>query len=449
MTKPSLLIVDDEKHTRSALSLSLKKHYLVSTARDALEALELMQQDEYDLVLTDLRMGETSGLQVIENAKELANQPACIVMTAYGDIETAVNAMKAGAVDFITKPLNLENLQILLERALESRNLRAENKALHKRLDATYNFQNLIGHSRSFKELLQQLHQVASAKATVLLQGPTGTGKELAAQAIHQNSPRARKPFIAVHCASLPANLLESELFGYEKGAFTGATERRKGRFEAAHQGTLFLDEIGEIDATTQVKLLRFLENRTFERLGSIEPITVDVRLIVATHRDLKEMVKQGTFREDLFYRLSTVPIDIPSLKDRAEDIPLLLNHYLKHFAEENGITTPTLSPEAKIEFLRYDWPGNIRELRNICENLVVLHPGQTILATDLPFATNPLRSVDAEEQISPKDAEIKAIEEALRSTKGNKTQAAALLNMSRRTLHRKLLSLNRYNEES
>lgn len=432
MTKPSLLIVDDEKNTRSALSLALKKHYTVSTARDAVEALELMQQDEYDLILTDLRMGGTSGLQVIENAKEHSSHPACIVMTAYGDIETAVNAMKAGAVDFITKPLNLENLQILLERALESRQLRAENKALHKRLDAAYNFQNLIGHSGAFKQLLQQLNQVASSKATILLQGSTGTGKEVAAQAIHQNSPRARQPFIAVHCASLPANLLESELFGYEKGAFTGATERRKGRFEAAHHGTLFLDEIGEIDATTQVKLLRFLETRTFERLGSNDPITVDVRLIVATHRDLKEMVKEGTFREDLFYRLSTVPIYIPSLKERSEDIPLLLNHYLKHFSEENNIPLPTLSPEAKVEFLRYNWPGNIRELRNICENLVVLHPGQTILATDLPF-------VQSTQSSTEEATEATAIEEALRVTKGNKTQAAALLNMSRRTLHRKL----------
>jgi two-component system response regulator AtoC len=441
MQKPHLLIVDDEKHTRMGLEAMLEPAYQVFLARNGKEGIQLMEEHPFDLILTDLRMAEASGIDVVKAALQLPEPPACIVMTAYGDIETAVAAMRAGAVDFITKPLHFDNLEIALKRALENRSLKQENEALHRRLDDAYHFQGLVGQSAAFKRLLDQLKQVAPSKATILLQGPTGTGKELAAQLIHQNSPRSRQPLITVHCAALPQNLLESELFGYEKGAFTGATERRKGRFEAADKGTLFLDEIGEIDAPTQVKLLRFLESRSFERLGSVQPITVDVRLIVATHRDLKALVRQGSFREDLYYRLSTVPILIPSLRERAEDIPLLVDHYLKHFAAENQLPVPQLLTEAKVQLFKYPWPGNIRELKNVCENLVVLHAGKKVRSEDLPLVDSAAGGgadvlATAGQAIEEEKARILS---AIKAADGNKSKAAELLNMSRRTLYRKL----------
>jgi len=449
----SILIVDDEKNTREGLAAALEGEYEVFQAADADEAFRLLEVEQFAVVLTDLRMAGKSGLRVIEKALQMPYKPVCLMMTAYGNVETAVEAMKRGAYDFLTKPVNLEKLEILIRRALQERRLEKENTTLHERLDQQYSFQGIIGHSKALQQVLEQVKQVAVSRATVLLLGETGTGKELTAQMIHQNSPRARGPFVPVHCAAIPASLLESELFGHEKGAFTGATERRIGRFEAADGGTLFLDEMGDIDPSTQVKLLRFLETRSFERLGSTKPIQVDVRLVCATHRDLTDMVAKGTFREDLYYRLHVVPIRLPPLRERAEDVPLLLDHYLRQFATENAVTAPRLSPGALAALQKYAWPGNIRELRNFCENAVVLKRGGEITEYDLdPRFTSAAILVGPggkaaggnggmvpRNTLSKEENEKRLLRQALVEARGNRTRAAKLMGISRRGLHRKI----------
>jgi DNA-binding NtrC family response regulator len=455
----SILIVDDEKNAREGLAAALEPEYEVYQARDAEEAFRLLDSESFAVVLTDLRMAGKSGLKVIDHALQLPGKPVCIMMTAYGNVETAVEAMRHGAYDFLTKPVNLEKLEILIRRALSERNLAKENTALHQRLDQQYGLQGIVGHSKALQDVLNQVKQVAASKATVLLLGETGTGKELVAQMIHQNSPRARGPFIPMHASAIPASLLESELFGHEKGAFTGATERRIGRFEAADGGTLFLDEVGELDASTQVKLLRFLETRTFERVGSIKPIQVDVRLVCATHRDLSDLVAKGKFREDLYYRLHVVPIKLPPLRDRVDDVPLLLDHYLRIFATENNVTAPKLNSGALAALQNYPWPGNVRELRNFCENAVVLKRGGEITEYDLDpkflgapalaapaagtlpdgRAPNPAASSFARNPLSREENEKRLLRQALVEVRGNRTKAAQLMGVSRRTLHRKL----------
>ena len=441
---PTVLIVDDERHTREGLQQMLEDQYDVYLAENADQAFTLMGSETFDLVLTDLRMPGKSGLKVIDKALVLKNRPPVIMMTAYGNVPSAVEAMKRGAYDFLTKPVNLEKLEILMKRALESKSLQTEVESLHKRLDVKYSFEGIIGNSNELKEVIERVKLVAPSRASVLVEGETGTGKERIAQAIHQNSNRGQGPFVAVHCAALPANLLESELFGHEKGAFTGATERRIGRFELADGGTLFLDEIGEISLSTQVKLLRFLEQRTFERIGSSKSIKVDTRLVAATNRDLQQMVNEGTFREDLYFRLNVVQITMPPLRERTEDLPILLNHFLGEFAEENHIDAPTFEPGAMQCLRRYSWPGNIRELRNFAENVVVLHRGNVIRDYDLESKfRGETRSIDGEEKVvSPLDKEEnekRLLREALADAKGNRTSAAKLLGISRRTLHRKL----------
>jgi len=442
--QPTVLIVDDERHTREGLQQVLEDQYDIYLAENADQAFTLMESETFDLILTDLRMPGKSGLKVIDKALSLKNRPPVIMMTAYGNVPSAVEAMKRGAYDFLTKPVNLEKLEILAKRALDSKTLQVEVEQLHERLDVKYSFEGIIGNSAELKNVIERVKLVAPSKASVLIEGETGTGKERIAQAIHQNSNRAHGPFVAVHCAALPANLLESELFGHEKGAFTGATERRIGRFELAHEGSLFLDEIGEISLSTQVKLLRFLEQRTFERIGSSKSITVDTRLIAATNRDLEKMVREGTFREDLYFRLNVVQITMPPLRDRSEDLPVLLNHFLKEFAKENGIEPPTFEPGAMQCLRRYSWPGNIRELRNFAENVVVLHRGGVIHDYDLePKFRGETRSIDGERTVvSPLDKEEnekRLLREALADAKGNRTKAAKLMGISRRTLHRKL----------
>jgi DNA-binding NtrC family response regulator len=335
---PSVLIVDDEKHTREGLQQALAETYDVSLAANADEAFNLMDAQPFDVIVTDLRMPGKSGLKIIDKALALPNRPAVLMMTAYGNIETAVEAMKRGAVDFLTKPVNIERLEVLLQRALKTKTLEVEVKQLHERLDEKFSFEGILGNSPKLQEVIDRVKLVAPSRATILIEGESGTGKELIAQALHQASPRARGPFIAVHCAALSESLLESEIFGHERGSFTGATERRIGRFEAADGGTLFLDEIGEISPSTQVKLLRFLETKSIERVGGSKPIELDVRLLAATNRNLEQLVRDGKFREDLFFRLNVVRIFLPPLRDRAEDIPLLLAHYLKVFSEENKL---------------------------------------------------------------------------------------------------------------
>lgn len=441
-----ILIVDDEKNTREGLAKALEPTFDVYVAATADEAIRFLDRENFAVVLTDLRMSGKSGLSVVDRCLSLPQAPVCIMMTAYGNVETAVEAMKRGAFDFLSKPIHIEKLEILIRRALKERSLAEENQQLHARLDEKYKLSGLVGKAPGFVRVLEQIKQVAPSKASVLITGETGTGKELIAQLLHQNSLRPKGPFIAVHCAALPSNLLESELFGHEKGSFTGATERRVGRFEFAHQGTLFLDEIGEIDANIQVKLLRFLETRSLERLGSNKPIPLDIRLLCATHKNLEQMVAEGKFREDLLYRLNIIELKLPPLRERKEDIPLLLKHYIQHFSKENKLSPFHLSPEAQTLILNYTWPGNIRELRNFCENMLILHPGKTItlqqldakfLKSDLK-ALMPASSLDSTVG-SPSGKQKYALEEALLAAHGNKTKAAELMGISRRTLHRRL----------
>ena len=455
---PSVLIVDDEKHTREGLQQALADTYDVSIAASADEAFNLLDAQPFDVVLTDLRMPGKSGLKVIDKALALPQRPAVLMMTAYGNIDTAVEAMKRGAVDFLTKPVNIERLEVLIQRALKTKTLEIEVQQLHERLDEKFSFSGIVGQSANLLNVLDRVKLVAPSRATVLIDGESGTGKELIAQAIHQASPRARAPFIAVHCAALSENLLESELLGHERGAFTGATERRIGRFEAAVGGTLFLDEIGEISLSTQVKLLRFLETKAIERVGGSKPIDLDVRLVAATNRQLEAMVREGKFREDLFFRLNVVRIELPPLRARPDDIPALLAHYLKVFSAENGHPPLTLEPGAIATLKAYAWPGNIRELRNFCENAVVLRRGGKLTEYDLdpkfrglaassegaralgsaPTSV-PAASGSAGPSLSVEVNEKLLLREALIKARGNRTKAAALMGVSRRTLHRKL----------
>jgi two-component system, NtrC family, response regulator AtoC len=442
--KPTVLIVDDERNTREGLARALRRKYNILLADSGMAALELLKKESPDAVLTDLRMPGMDGMTLVRRILSSDSQPVCILLTAYGNVETAVEAMKAGAYDFLTKPVNLDRLEVLLKRAIQTRKLEASNRQLKQELDAKYGMANIIGQSGAMQSVFDTIKQVAPSRATVLINGESGTGKELVAHALHRLSNRGESPFIAVHCAALSDTLLESELFGHERGAFTGATETRKGRFEMADGGTLFLDEIGEIEPATQVKLLRVLEERNFERVGGMEKIEVDTRLLAATNRNLRRMVEEGTFREDLFFRLNVVQITLPPLRERREDIPLLLNHYLKEFCAENSKQIEGFTPEALEGLMKYLWPGNIRELRNVMERMVVLSRGDKLTLRDLPAeikdgsaalkTTGPLRGAT-----SMQDAEKKMIMQALDDHKGNRTKAAEQLGISRRTLHRKL----------
>src|SRR5471030_2781033 len=344
---PSVLIVDDEKHTREGLRQALADNYDVSVAASVDEAFNLMDAQTFDVIVTDLRMPGKSGLKVIDRALALPQKPAVLMMTAYGNIEMAVEAMKRGAVDFLTKPVNIERLEVLIQRALKTRTLEVEVSHLHERLDEKFSMAGIVGHSASLQKIIDQVRLVAQSKATILIEGESGTGKELIAQAIHQSSPRARGPFIAVHCAALSESLLESELFGHEKGSFTGATERRVGRFESADGGTLFLDEIGEISPSIQVKLLRFLETKAIDRVGGSKTIELDVRLVTATNRNLEQLVREGKFREDLYFRLDVVKFTMPTLRQRPEDVPALIAHFIKIFSAENGVPALEVEPGA------------------------------------------------------------------------------------------------------
>src|SRR5579859_4859464 len=354
---PTLLIVDDEKTQRKGLRAALEERYDIYLAEDAKAAMELLEQEHFDVLLTDFRLPNEDGMKLIARAKSLSKPPICILMTAYGSEELAVEAMKRGADDYIPKGrLQIDELDLRISRALRHQKLETENVSLRQQLDSKFNVENVVGKSAAMTEVLEIVKQVAPARTTVLLQGESGTGKELIAKVIHQLSPRAKQPFVTVHCAALTPTLLESELFGHEKGAFTGAHERRIGRFELAQGGTLFLDEIGEIDATVQVKLLRFLGERTFERVGSNKTLNADVRLVAATNKNLEEMVKAGKFREDLFFRLRVVEIHLPPLRERTGDIPLLAQSFLREFAKENGKAVNDFTVDALEAMMNYPW---------------------------------------------------------------------------------------------
>jgi len=449
MIKPTLLILDDEKPTREGLRAALEAHYDVYVAEDAATAMELLEREHFAVLLTDLRLSHEDGMKVIARAKSLPKPPICILMTAYGSEEVAVEAMKRGADDYIAKGrLQIDELEIKIAKALQYQNLEAENLTLRQQLHTKFGLENIIGESAAMKEVFEIVQQVAPTRATVMILGESGTGKELIAKAIHQLSPRARQPMVTVHCAALTPTLLESELFGHEKGAFTGAHERRLGRFEQAQGGTLFLDEIGEIDATIQVKLLRFLGERTFERVGSNKTLTADVRLVAATNKDLEGLVKAGVFREDLFYRLSVVVIRMPALRDRPGDVPLLARSFLLEFARENQKPVNDFTAEALQALMDYQWPGNVRELRTAIEHGVVLSRTDKITLRDLPASVRAGGSAGAEadasrllaqNDLTVMEAEKQLIIRALKETDGNRTLAAKKIGMSRRTLHRKL----------
>jgi two-component system, NtrC family, response regulator AtoC len=442
--KPTLLIVDDEKTTREGLRAALEEHYDVYIAEDAQAAMNLLESENFDVLLTDFRLPNEDGMKLIARAKSLSKPPVCILMTAYGSEELAVDAMKRGADDYIAKGrLQIEELEMRIARALKQQNLEVENVSLRKQLDAKFGLENIIGESPVMKEIFEVVQQVAPTRATVMVTGESGTGKELIAKALHQLSPRAKQPFVTVHCAALAPTLLESELFGHEKGAFTGAHERRIGRFEQAQGGTLFLDEIGEIDATIQVKLLRFLGERTFERVGSNKTLSADVRLVAATNKNLEELVKAGKFREDLFFRLRVVEIELPPLRERAGDVPLLAQSFLREFAKENGKPVNDFTADALQLLMNYPWPGNVRELRTAIEHAVVLCRGEKISARDLPPSVRGGRVVETQilqrNDLTVKEAEKQLVMRALKETDGNRTRAAQKIGMSRRTFHRKL----------
>jgi DNA-binding NtrC family response regulator len=449
-TKPTLLIVDDEKPTREGLRAALEDRFDVYVAEDAASAIQLLEQERFDVVLTDFRLPQEDGMKIIARAKSLSRPPVCILMTAYGSEELAVEAMKRGADDYIAKGrLQIDELELRITRALRAQRLEGEVRELRQQLDEKYGLEHLVGRSPAMLEVFEIIKQVAPTPATVLIQGESGTGKELVARALHQLSPRARQPLVTVHCAALPATLLESELFGHEKGAFTGAHERRIGRFEQANGGTLFLDEIGEIDASTQVKLLRVLGERTFERVGSNKTISVDVRLIAATNKNLAELVKAGQFREDLYFRLRVVEIWLPPLRERPGDVPLLALHFLKEIAAEYGKPVTDFTLDAMQALINYSWPANVRELRNAIEGAVALCKGDKITLRDLPpnvrgaaAAPPPAdRGLLAPGGTTPtlKEAEKQLIIRALQETQGNRSLAARKIGISRRTLYRKL----------
>lgn len=455
--QPTVLIVDDEKHTRDGLRRLLEGQYDVYVAADTGGALNVLEREQVDILLTDLRLGNEDGMTLIDRALKMPHPPICIMMTAYGSVDTAVDAMKRGAYDFVTKPLNLDKVELLIARALQSRKLEQENRNLRQQVDERYGLENIWGESAALREVLDTIKQVAPSSANILIEGESGTGKELAAHAIHNLSRRNKARFVVVHCAALSPQLLESELFGHEKGAFTGATERRIGRFEQADGGTIFLDEVGEIDPSTQVKLLRVMsEDRSFERVGGNQTLRANVRLIAATNKNLERLVKEGKFRDDLFFRLNVVRITMPPLRDRKEDIPLLVRGFLQHFAKVNDRPVTELMPEAMNALLTYDWPGNVRELRTAIEHGVVMTTGPKITVRDLPSAIRQAAGQPLVKGISPAKAygersnpldlhetERKLIVQALAATNGNVTAAARKLGISRRTLHRKINEMN------
>ena len=464
---PTVLIVDDEKHTRDGLRQSLEDDFDCYVAGNAAEAMEYLKNDPIDVMLTDLRLGDDDGMKLLDEALKLPKPPVCIMMTAYGSVDTAVEAMRRGAYHFVTKPLNLDEVDILVKRALRSRTLEAENKELRKQVERKFSIEGILGQSEMMKPVLETVQQVAPTRATVLIEGESGTGKELIAHALHNLSGRPKQKMVVVHCAALSPQILESELFGHEKGAFTGAQDRRIGRFELADGGTLFLDEIGEIDASVQVKLLRALGEHTIERVGGSKPIKVDVRVVAATNKDLAKLVEEGKFREDLYWRLRVVTIHMPPLRERKSDIAILADHFLKEMAQANGKPVKPLGEDALPALMNYDWPGNVRELRTAVEHGVVMSNTSRVMLKHLPSYLSrsgapglrvPVLQLAKDGVTAPAGArqmqapgfdlniermEKLFIREALERTKNNRTEAAVLLGLSRRTMQRKLKEMD------
>ena len=438
-----ILVVDDEAAQRELLGGFLKKQgFEIVLAESGKKALERYRDEHFDLILTDQKMADVGGLDLLKALKAINPEAAVILMTAYGTIETAVSAVKLGAADYLTKPLNLDELLYRIQQVKERSRLVAENRELREAMQAHCRIEGIVGDSGRMMELLSLVRRVAPSEATVLIRGESGTGKELIAKAIHYASPRAAAPLVKVNCAALPETLLESELFGHEKGAFTGAAARRKGRFEAADGGTLFLDEIGDLPLPLQAKLLRVLQEKEFERVGSSVPLRVDVRILAATHRDLEALVKAGRFRDDLYYRLNVVTVVLPPLRERRQDLPLLMDHFLKFFAGKDRKMVRGFTPEARDALLRYDYPGNVRELENIVERAVVLTRDEVIGRADLPLLVRETGEEESAQKSLPaavEGVERRMIADALARADGVQTRAAELLGVSERALRYKL----------
>jgi len=449
---PHILIVEDEIKMQRLLELSLaEESYTTRAASDAEAGLRLLRQEKFDLILTDLKLPGMDGIEFLQSIRRSDAHTPVVLMTAFGTVETAVQAMKAGASDYILKPFSLEEIKLIVKKELNISRLQEENRNLREALGKRYEFKNIVARSPKMQEVLAVVDRVAPGNSTVLLGGESGAGKDLIARAIHQHSRRTSGPFIKINCAAIPENLLESELFGYEKGAFTGAVTAKPGKFELADKGTIFLDEIGDVPPAIQVKLLRVLQEREFERLGGTKTLKVDVRLIAATNRDLRAALEEKTFREDLYYRLNVVPIDIPPLREHKEDIPDLVHLFVERFASEAGKQITGLTPAALKRLIDFHWPGNVRELENIIERAVALATGEEIgeadIRLDLSPASPSIASTGSTAEFLPpgmtlEQFEGKIILEALRRAGGNKSQAARLLGLSRNALRYRLSTM-------
>jgi two-component system, NtrC family, response regulator AtoC len=446
-TTGEILVVDDDAHMRELIVKVLAREgYSVRSLPRGQEVLQALQDEPVDLIISDIRMPEMDGLTLLQEVKRMAPETSVLIMTAFGSIDTAVQAIKAGAYDYVTKPFKMDEIIVVVRRAVEERHLRAEVRALREEVSTKYNFSNILGKSKPMLDLFTLIKKVASSRSTVLIQGKSGTGKELVAKALHYNSPRRERPLVTVNCSAIPKDLLESELFGHLKGAFTGAIANKRGLFEEADGGSLFLDEIGELSPELQVKLLRVLQEREIRRVGDTRTISVDVRLIAATNRDLTQAVKEGIFREDLYYRLNVIPIVLPDLKDRTEDIPVLATHFLMKYAKEADPPLEGIAKDAMRLMLEYDWPGNVRELENVIERAVILGHGPQILPEDLPahLRTHQARVPHQSKAASPHRPTLEELERdyiatILRETHGHQMQAAHILGIDRRTLYRKI----------
>jgi len=439
-----LIIDDDAMHAETTADFLKSKGWDCEIATSGQQGVDrFVESDGFDVVVTDLMMDDVDGFQVLERVKAKLPDVEVIVVTGHGSVETAVEAMEKGAYTYLMKPVPIHELRAKIAKALEKQGLVRSNVDLRKQLDRKFGFEGIIGNNAKMQRMFDVLQQISATTATVLITGESGTGKELIGRAIHNNSPRKAGPFIALNCAALSESILESELFGHEKGAFTGADRAREGRFEAANGGTLFLDEVGDIPLSTQVKLLRVIDNREITRVGSNEPRKINVRLVAATNRDLKELVEERYFREDLYYRIKVVSLDLPPLRERREDIPLMINAFIDEFSKEHGKPIKGMTPEARKALLRHDWPGNVRELKNCVESMIVVTKGDALDISDIPDHVTgdeeEPSEISALSGITLQEAERQLIKNTLALTNGNRTEAAKMLGIGERTLYRKI----------